>query len=293
MFNFIYFYQHVPYYLNPAIFSIGFFSLDWYSLMYLIGFFVVYLLLKYRISHNEFHFKTDAFLITRNQKNSHNLLLDFLLHVFIGLIIGARLGYVLFYNLSYYWNNPLAIISPFDPTTHKLIGIYGMSYHGGLLGVLIAAWIFTKIYRINFWKLANFVAPAVPAGYFFGRIGNFMNGELWGRVTHVTWGMYFPADPTSQLRHPSQLYEDALEGLLLFLLLWTVRNHKRVRGQLIGWYILGYAAFRILVEFFRQPDEQIGYIWNFLTMGQLLSFFMLMAGLILIFYLRRKSKKML
>ncbi len=292
--NFIYFYQHIPYHLNPIIFSWGSFSLDWYSLMYLVGFLTVYLLLRYRIKKGEFlEEKQDISNKIERQKQLFKILTDFMLVGFLGLILGGRLGYVIFYNFSYYWAHPLAIISPFDPITHQFIGIYGMSYHGGLVGVLVSTGILAKMRQINFLKWANFIAPAVPAGYFFGRLGNFINGELYGRVTQRVWGMYFPTDFTHQLRHPSQLYEALLEGGLLFLVLWKVRNRKKIKDKTAGLYILGYAILRIIVEFFRQPDEQLGLVGGILTMGQWLSLAMLILGLVFIFALGQKNKKML
>jgi phosphatidylglycerol:prolipoprotein diacylglycerol transferase len=281
MHNFIYSYQHLPWHINPVAFSLGFLRIDWYSVAYLLGFGVVFLLLEYRIkkSENNFDFNTSK-------------LLDLLLYSFAGLIFGARLGYVLFYNFSYYLQNPLAIISPYDPITHQFIGIYGMSYHGGLLGVVLFAWIFSKKNKLDVLKVADFVVPAIPAGYFFGRVGNFLNGELYGRVTQKFWGMYFPTDTTGLLRHPSQIYEAMLEGIILFVFLWIFRNREIFQNKLLGLYLIGYAFFRILVEFFRQPDPQIGYLWGFLTLGQILSSAMICAGVILIFC-GKKNKKVL
>ncbi|HRY82594.1 MAG TPA: prolipoprotein diacylglyceryl transferase [Candidatus Moranbacteria bacterium] len=293
--NFLYFYQHLPYNINPTAFSLGFFRVDWYSLMYIFGFLAVYLLLKYRIKREEikleeiFNSQFSIFNKFSNQKikiqkKYEDLLLDLLSYSFLGLIIGARLGYVLFYNFSYYWSNPLAIISPLDSAMHQFIGIYGMSYHGGLIGVILVAWIFARKNKINFFALADFVVPAIPAGYFFGRLGNFLNGELYGRVTEKFWGMYFPSDALGILRHPSQIYEAILEGIILFLVLWTLRNNEKFKDKMLGLYLLGYAICRIIAEFFREPDSQIGYIFSFLTLGQILSGIMLFFGALLIFF---------
>jgi phosphatidylglycerol:prolipoprotein diacylglycerol transferase len=222
------------------------------------------------------------------QMLSAKSLFDFLLHAFFGLIIGARLGYVLFYDLSYFFHNPLAIISPFDPATGSFVGFYGMSYHGGLIGVIIVGIIFTRKHHIGFLRLANFVVPAVPAGYFFGRVGNFLNGELYGRTTQKIWGMYFSTDYQRALRHPSQLYEALGEGLAIFLILWAIRNNPKARPHLLVIYLFLYAATRFLVEFFRQPDPQVGLIALYFTLGQLLSVFMLiLAGFI--FWRNRKN----
>ena len=281
MSHWLYFYQHIPFHLSPTAFSIKGFSVDWYSLTYIIGFITVYLLLKYRIKKKENTFEF-----------SFQKLLDFLFFAFAGLLLGGRLGYVFFYNFSYYFKNPLAIISPIDPVTHDFIGIYGMSYHGGLIGVVLFSWIFTKIYKVNFYKLANFIIPAVPAGYFFGRIGNFFNGELYGRVTSKPWGMYFSSDPVGILRHPSQVYEAILEGIVIFFFLWIIRNKINFQNKLLGIYLISYAVFRIIVEFFREPDPQIGYIFSFLTLGQILSLLMMLLGVLLVVY-SKKNKKVL
>ena len=281
MSNWLYFYQHLPFNLNPTVFSLGFLRVDWYSLAYIIGFLMVYFLLKYRIKKGENDFN---FNVTN--------LLDLLFYSFVGLLLGGRLGYVLFYNFSYYLKNPMTIISPFDPVTHNFVGIYGMSYHGGLIGVLLLAWFFSRKSKINFYKLSNFVVPAVPAGYFFGRLGNFFNGELYGRVTTKFWGMYFPADPLGTLRHPSQLYEAILEGLVIFIILWNIRNKEKFREKTLGIYLFTYAFFRIIIEFFREPDPQVGYILGFLTLGQILCIIMALLGIGLIVY-SKKTEKML
>jgi phosphatidylglycerol:prolipoprotein diacylglycerol transferase len=259
--------------------------------MYLVAFFVVYLLVRYRINKAEYEglkIPNDKLQIPNkiqiSKSKMESLLLDFLLYAFIGLIIGARLGEVFFYNFSYYSANPLMIISPFDPVTHKFIGIYGMSYHGGLIGVAVTAWIWARKNNINLLSWGNLIAPAIPAGYFFGRIGNFINGELYGRPTSTWWGMYFPSDPTGQLRHPSQLYEAFLEGILLFFILWPIRRKYWARNNMLVLYLSGYAVARITSEFFREPDGLIG----FLTLGQFYSLLTLLAAF-LVFLNTRKS----
>ena len=169
-----------------------------------------------------------------------------------------------------------------------LIGIYGMSYHGGLIGALLAVLFFVRFRKLNFWALSDFVVPAIPAGYLFGRIGNFLNGELYGRATDIWIGMYFPSDALGVLRHPSQLYEAFLEGFLLFWLFWRIRNKKVVQGKLLGLYLIGYAVARFIGEFFREPDEQVGLFMSYFTLGQLFSLAMLIGGLVLVFCERRK-----
>ncbi len=290
------FYQHIPFYINPEIFRIGPFAVGWYAVSYIAAFFVVYGLLKKRLLMDE---SQELFRNVIPRKNNlvenKKTIFDFLLFCFLGLVIGARLGYVFFYNFSFYLAHPLAIISPFDSFTGKLIGIYGMSYHGGLVGVIIFGIIFARKHALNFWKLADFVVPALPLGYFFGRMGNFLNGELYGRATEKWWGMYFPSSVETQnfaslqLRHPSQLYEAFLEGILLFIFLWTMRNKKIFQGKFLALYLMSYAATRFIAEFYRQPDEQIGFLFDSLTLGQLFSLLMFFSGLALFFWKKNKN----
>lgn len=255
-------YQSLPLRINPVAFNLEFFSVSWYSVMYLVAFLVVYGLLRLRFQRKE---------INLNQEKIQ----QFLFYVFWGLFIGGRLGYVLFYDLDFYLRNPVAVISPFFQG--KWVGIYGMSYHGGLMGVILAAFFFAKKNNLNLLKLSNWIIPTVPAGYFFGRIGNFLNGELFGRVTEKKWGMYFPGE--ALLRHPSQLYEAFFEGALLFLIFWLLRNKTGLRGKFLWFYFLGYALVRFGVEFFREPDPQIGFFLGFLTLGQIFSLFMAFIAL--------------
>lgn len=271
MTDFLSFYQHIPGYLNPVAFSIFGFPIDWYSLMYLAGFLAVYFLLRYRIKKGE-----------NNETLNTEKLLDLMIAAFFGLLVGGRLGYVLFYNFSYYAARPLEIISPFD-ASGNFVGIYGMSYHGALIGAILTGYLYVKAKKLNFLNLANFVVPAIPLGYFFGRIGNFINGELYGRVTDKFWGMYFPLDSFGLLRHPSQLYEAILEGVILFILLWSIRNNKKYKKHLLAFYLMGYGVMRIIGEFFREPDIQIGYILGFFTLGQILSAGMISLGVLLIY----------
>jgi phosphatidylglycerol:prolipoprotein diacylglycerol transferase len=262
-------YQHIPELINPIAFSIGFFSMKWYSIMYLVGFAGVYFLLLYRIKkgENEFILKND--------------LQDLMLYLITGLLAGARLGYVLLYDASYFFQHPLSIIFPVDQSSGEFSGIAGMSYHGGLIGIIIAGAIFARKHKFNFWRLADFVVPAIPAGYFFGRLGNFLNGELYGRATGVSWGMYFPNDILGLSRHPSQLYEAFFEGLVLFAILWLLRNRASVvSGRLLSLYIIGYSVFRFCIEFFREPDSQVGIIFGYLTIGQILSLTLVIICLI-------------
>ncbi len=268
------FYQHLPEMVNPVAFSLGNFAVRWYSIMYLIGFLVVYLLLIYRMRSDKninqiFNFQFSIF-----EQIQNSLIIDFIIYSFIGLLIGARLGYVLFYNFNYFIHNPLAIISPFD-FQGNFVGIFGMSYFGGLMGIILATWIFCRRNKIDIWKWSDFVIPVIPAGYFFGRIGNFLNGELYGKITDSQWGMFFPAD-AYHLRYPTQLVEALFEGLFLFAILWLLRNSSsntfgnskkcegeirnmedepKFAGQLFSIYLIGYGLIRFLVEFLRETDK--------------------------------------
>jgi len=270
--NFFNFYQHLPEKINPVVFQMGGFKVGWYSLMYLVAFLVVYAILSYRIKKKEANLSLDD-------------LVDFLFYAFWGMIIGARLGYVLFYNFTFFLHHPLNIISPYDFSSGRFTGISGMSYHGGLIGIILASWYFSRQKKINFWKLSDFVIPAVPAGYFFGRIGNFLNGELFGRITESHWGMFFSAGGNF-LRHPSQIYEAFFEGIVLFVFLFFLRNRKELGGHFLEIYILGYGIFRFFIEFFRQPDSQIGFVLG-LTLCQILSLAMILSAF-LIFIFRKK-----
>ncbi|MCJ7540518.1 MAG: prolipoprotein diacylglyceryl transferase, partial [Desulfobacterales bacterium] len=203
--EFLIWWQHLPEKMNPVIFSLGGFRLQYYGLMYLVAFAVVYILVIYRIKREK------QFRISADE------IQNLMIFMMIGVIVGGRLGYVIVYNPLYYLKNPLEIFLPFNFSNGiTFTGISGMSFHGGLIGVIVSIWIFTRKTGFNFWNTVDLFAPAVPLGYTFGRIGNFLNGELYGRVTDIWWGMYFPLDPLLQLRHPSQLYEAFFEGIFLF-----------------------------------------------------------------------------
>ncbi|MGD0021367.1 MAG: prolipoprotein diacylglyceryl transferase [Smithellaceae bacterium] len=269
--------QQIPAHINPAIFSVGSFQLRYYSLMYIVAFVIVYFLTIYRKKNENYKYTTEN-------------IQDYLIWAMIGLLIGARLGYALFYNFGYYFQHPLEIILPFDFSNGiRFIGISGMSYHGGLIGVIVMTILFCRKRKIKFWHFADLLCPAIPLGYTFGRIGNFINGELFGRVTTMPWGMYFPLDPTHSLRHPSQLYEAIFEGIVLFILLWLIRKKKMFDGFLIGIYICGYGFVRFIIEFFREPDSQLGFVLGPLSMGQVLCILMMMAGIAVLFWRKKAS----
>ncbi|MBI4849441.1 MAG: prolipoprotein diacylglyceryl transferase [Nitrospirae bacterium] len=278
--NFIDFWQHIPENLKPYIFQIGQFQVRYYGLMYIAAFATLYLMSLYRLKKENFGY---------TKTNIEN----YLVGAVAGLLVGARLGYVLFYNFSYYMSNPLEIILPFSFTGgFHFTGLAGMSYHGGLIGVITATTIFCRKYKINFWQFADFLIPSIPLGYTFGRLGNFINGELYGRATTVPWGMYFPLDETQQLRHPSQLYEALFEGILLFLVLWNLRDRKKFSGFFLSVYFIGYGLVRLLIEFVRDPDPQLGLFFGFISMGQILCLCMILIGAG-IFFLRKNKSQML
>lgn len=241
---------------DPVAVSIGPVQVHWYGLMYLVGFAGGWWLGRHRARRPGSGWRPVE-------------VGDLLFYVAVGVILGGRLGYVLFYNLSYYWSHPLEIL---------FIWSGGMSFHGGLLGVIAAMALYGRATRRGFWQVADFVAPLVPLGLGAGRLGNFINQELWGRVTDLPWGVVF--DTGGPLpRHPSQLYEAFLEGVVLFGLLWWYSTRPRPAGRVSGLFLLGYGLSRFAVEFVREPDPQLGYLaFGWVTMGQVLSLPMLLFG---------------
>jgi phosphatidylglycerol---prolipoprotein diacylglyceryl transferase len=244
-------------------FTLGPFSLRWYALAYIAG-----LIIGWRY----------CLAVARRppQVARPQDIDDFLAWATLGVVLGGRIGYVLFYNLAEYLEHPIQIL---------YVWRGGMSFHGGMLGVCLAIVLFCQARNIQLLAFADVIACAVPIGLFFGRIANFINGELWGRVSDVSWAMVFPNDPSGLPRHPSQLYEAFLEGILLFLLLWPLQRFGQARrrpGLLTGVFLMGYACARISAEFFRQPDIQLGFLVGGTTMGQLLSVPLLLAGLWLV-----------
>jgi len=269
--------QTLPSKMDPVLVSIGPLTIYWYSTMYLVSFGVVYILCRRKIKDNSF------------TKINVEQLEDLLSWCFIGLLIGARVGYVLFYNFEYYISNPLEIIIPFKYYNGNWVftGIAGMSYHGGLIGVVSAIWFFSRKLKLHFFELSDFLTAAIPMGYFFGRIGNFINGELYGRVTEASIGMYFPNAGDQSLRHPSQLYEALFEGIILYYVINFFNKHKEL-GFNSGAYVVGYGFVRFFIEYFRQPDAHLGFIFFNLSMGQILCIVMTLCGFY-IWYLGNKE----
>lgn len=263
--------------IDPVIFSIGPVALRWYALMYIIALGLAVILGSYRAKKPNSGWTTSQ-------------VSDTAFYLFLGAILGGRIGYTLFYDFSNFIQNPMSIIG----WTGEMIEWSGMSFHGGLIGVLIASFFVARHYKKTFWEFTDFIAPLIPLGLFFGRIGNFMNGELWGNFTDQTWGFLFEYAPTTIdliYRHPSQLYEAFTEGLLLFIILWIYTSKPRPRAAASGIFLLGYGGFRFIVEFFREPDAHLGYIFGgWLTQGMLLCIPMIVIGLfIIIMAYRRKS----
>jgi phosphatidylglycerol---prolipoprotein diacylglyceryl transferase len=254
--------------IDPVAIRLGSLKIYWYGLMYLLSFALAWCLARWRA-------RQPGALLTGAQVN------DLIFYCAIGVIVGGRIGYVLFYNLIYFLQHPTDILALWQG---------GMSFHGGFLGVVLALWWCSYRFKCSIWDLTDFVAPFVPVGLAAGRIGNFINQELWGRITTVPWGMVFPA-AGPEPRHPSQIYEFFLEGVLLFIILWWFSAKPRPRFAVSALFLLGYGVLRMIAECFRQPDPQYGFIaFGWLTMGQILSFPMAIGGLIAlsIIYFGRK-----
>src|SRR4051812_23656221 len=250
--------------IDPVAFSLGPLAVRWYGLMYLAGFGAGWALGLARI-------KKGLAPLTRTQFD------DLLFLAVLGVILGGRLGYVLFYKPAYYATHPLEIFAVWQG---------GMSFHGGLLGVMLAMVFAARRHHIDWLRLMDFVAPLTPLGIAAGRLGNFINGELWGRPTDLPWGMVFRG--AGELpRHPSQLYQFALEGLTLFALLWWFSSKPRARGEVSALFLIGYGVLRFIAEFGREPDAFLGLLAFGLSMGQWLCIPMIAAGLALFAWSRR------
>ena len=272
----MHYWNHIYEHFNPVAFHIFSIGVHWYGLMYVLA-------LLSALAAGKYFLKKDNYNFTSEELDK------FFIYIEIGVILGARLGYILFYDsyTSYYLTHPWQIFNPFDQEG-KFIGIRGMSYHGALIGFLIGAYIYCKKYKVSFGQIMDLVAISVPLGYVFGRIGNFLNQELVGRATEVSWGIYVDG----VLRHPSQLYEAFLEGICVFIVVYIYRKYKKFDGELLLVYGGAYGIFRAIAEIFRAPDPQIGYICcNFVTLGMALSLAMSVIALVLWFYFSNKAKK--
>jgi phosphatidylglycerol:prolipoprotein diacylglycerol transferase len=254
---------------DPIAIHLGKFGIHWYGLMYLVGFLAFLGLGKWQINHRTWYGWTSAMLD------------DALFFGALGVILGGRLGYVLFYQFGYFIHHPLETFAVWQG---------GMSFHGGFLGVLVAMWFFSSKYHLKWLPIMDFIAPLVPIGLGAGRMGNFINGELWGRVTNAQWGMVFPK-VDNLLRHPSQLYEFGLEGIVLFSALWLYSSKPRETGAISALFLIGYGSFRFIVEFTREPDGFLGLLSMGLSMGQWLSLPMVLLGIWMWFQAQQQRLK--
>lgn len=260
---------------NPVAFTIFGWDVHWYGITYLVGFLVGWWLARYLARrHPEWN-------ITVTQVD------DLLFYMGMGVILGGRIGYLLFYDMGALLNEPT-----FLDVLKRIIAIHkgGMSFHGGLIGVLTAVWLFNRKYRHGYFVILDMMAMITPVGLGAGRIGNFINGELWGKPSTVPWAMIFPRSGTDVPRHPSPLYEMLLEGVLLFIILWVFARKPRPTMAISGLFALCYGLFRIFVEFFRLPDVQLGYLaFGWVTMGMLLSVPLCVVGLLLMWFAYHKK----
>lgn len=257
--------------INPVALDLGFLQIHWYGLMYLIAFVLGW---AYGVWKVRFHDGWNSEMVG-----------DLLFYVALGVILGGRIGYILFYDFAFYISEPMAIFEVWQG---------GMSFHGGLIGVTVAMWLFARKTQKSLFEVADFVAPLVPIGLLTGRIGNFINGELWGRVTDSYWGMWV-FDPALQVmvqKYPTQLLEALLEGLVLFVILALYSRQARPAGSVAALFLMGYGFFRFVVEFYRMPDSQLGYLaWDWLTMGQVLSLPMVLIGALVWIWAKKKNTK--
>lgn len=255
--------------IDSVAFKIGSFKVHWYGLMYLLSFVFSWFILKYRVKKFNLGWSTEK-------------LADLLFYGALGVILGGRIGYILFYNFLFYLHHPFQMLAVWDG---------GMSFHGGMVGVFLGIWYWSHKYKESFYQTTDFIAPIVPVGLAAGRLGNFINGELWGRVTTMPWGMIYPqAGPLP--RHPSEIYEFLLEGVVLFVLLWWFSSRRPPRMAVSGMFMLGYGVFRFFCEFYRQPDPQLGIVaFGWMTRGQELCIPMILIGIGLLVLAYRKCKR--
>lgn len=268
------FWQNIYSHFDPIAVSLGSIDVHWYGIMYALALLSAIFVAKWLIKKDKLPISSDLFD-------------SYIWWVEIGVILGARLGYIIFYdpNSMYYLTHPWQIFNPF--VNGEFTGISGMSYHGAFIGFLIASILFCKKNKVSFWFLADIAVLGISAGYVFGRIGNFFNQELVGRVTDVSWAI----NVNGVLRHPSQLYEAVLEGLLIFAILYYFRNKKSFDGQLAIMYGVLYSIARIIAEIFRQPDVQLGFIYSdWLTMGMLISGIFAVLSLSVLLVINKKRK---
>lgn len=269
------YWNHIYEHFDPVAFSLFGLNVHWYGIMYVLALVSALFMAKWIVTKDKLPIEKQ-------------ILDDYFIWVEVGVILGARLGYILFYdpNTSYYLSHPWQIFNPYE--NGEFVGIRGMSYHGALIGFLLGSYLFSRKHKYSFWFLMDIVAIAVPVGYIFGRIGNFLNQELIGRATDVSWGIYV----NGILRHPSQLYEAVLEGILVAIIIYLIRQRVSFAGGLTLIYGVLYGLARFIAEFWRAPDAQIGYIYGeWMTQGQLLSLPMIFISLAGLLYLYKAGFK--
>ena len=249
--------------IDPIAIQIGPLAIRWYGITWLAAFSTIYYLI------NKFQKDIDV-----NQTS------DLMFYSLLGAMLGGRVGYILFYSFDQFLANPLSIFAIWEG---------GLSFHGGLLGVLVSCYWLSKKWKMSFFWLMDRVAPYVPPGLGFVRLGNFLNSELLGRPTEVSWGVIFPSDPLGLVRHPSQLYQAFGEGVILFIYMLIIAKRPKPTMSISGHFLIGYGFIRFSTEFFRTPDQHIGFVLDFLTRGQILSFPMIVIGLFLIYYSKKKT----
>jgi phosphatidylglycerol---prolipoprotein diacylglyceryl transferase len=256
--------------LDPVLFDFGFVAIRWYSLAYVGGILIGWWLGK-KIIAKLFH--------NQDKKNYLKEFDDLITYIILSVIIGGRIGYIIFYNLGYYISNPLNMFKIWEG---------GMSFHGALAGIIIGTYLFSIKRKLSFLVLLDVIACVAPVGIFFGRIANFINGELVGKETDISWSVIFPAIDALP-RHPSQLYEAFLEGIILFIILniYIFKKNYKI-GRCSYLFLIVYGIFRIISEFFREPDAQVGYLFNLFSIGTILSFFMILAGITLFTFVKKQ-----
>tara|TARA_B100000886_G_scaffold3961_2_gene2466 strand:- start:1075 stop:1866 length:792 start_codon:yes stop_codon:yes gene_type:complete len=257
--------------LSPILFDLGFFSIRWYSLAYIAGIVIGWWYGKKIIVH-----KFQTVYPDMNEKFD-----DLITYLIIAIVLGGRIGYVIFYNFDYYFSNPQEVLKIWEG---------GMSFHGALIGIIFATYIFSRKKNLKALLLLDIIACVAPIGIFLGRLANFINGELVGKITHISWSVIFPSTDMNP-RHPSQIYEAMLEGVILFAILNIIINKTNYSvGKCSYFFLILYGIFRIFSELFREPDSQIGYIFEFVSLGMILSFFMIVFGIIIYNFTKKKNE---
>ena len=261
---------------DPVLIDLGWFQIRWYSIAYIAGI--------------GFGWMYAIKIIKQSANNNYNFIpvkqLDFndlIIYLVLGIVIGGRLGYAFFYNINYYSQNFFEILKIWQG---------GMSFHGGLLGVIVTTFVFSKVKKINFFKFSDIISCVAPIGIFLGRIANFINGELFGKISTLPWAIIFPSGGNIA-RHPSQIYEAIFEGIILFILINFFAFEKKMLfrpGYISGFFLISYSILRIFSEIFREPDEHLGYFLKFFSMGTLLSFFTLITGLLIILFIKKDEQ---